>query len=139
MGRGRWRGDRFDLPLLVIYLTPCHLFRENLRTLSKLYSQLVLLYFVHTRILSGGCNLRIHAFSFFFSTVIFGQLFFFFENGKKQVSARLTRIDLAFRCSRGKFFSFRSIKNKTNVCRRIYTQTYIHTYTYHAFNLSNPL
>lgn len=95
--------------------------------------------FIHTRILSGGCNLRIHAFSFFFSTVIFGQLFFFFENGKKQVSARLTRIDLAFRCSRGKFFSFRSIKNKTNVCRRIYTQTYIHTYTYHAFNLSNPL
>lgn len=71
-------------------------------------------------------------FFFFFSTVIFGQLFylFFFENGKKKVSARLTRIDLAFRCSRGKFFSFRSIKNKTNVCRRIYTQTYTYTHVY---------
>lgn len=78
-------------------------------------------------------------FFFFFFDSNFWATFFFFENGKKQVSARLTRIDLAFRCSRGKFFSFRSIKNKTNVCRRIYTQTYIHTYTYHAFNLSNPL
>ena len=100
MGRGRWRGDRFDLPLLVIYLTPCHLFRENLRTLSKLYSQLVvsiLLYTLVSLVEDAICGYTL--FLFFFDSNFWATFLSFFflkwkKKGVRAVNADRSRIPL---------------------------------------------
>lgn len=127
----KFRGDRFDLLLLLlIYLSTVPSIGENLRKPLAMVSCSAF-YTLYTRTLNRGfATMRISLYFFFFFIIFLISLFlFFFFNSFRiaclafglfwKMKKKKVCIDRADRSriyvySRGKFFSFRSIKNKRN-------------------------